>query len=120
MGQEKYEIEFYETSNGRCPTADFLDSLSGQEYARIDRAFTRLKKHGRKLQRPHVGYLRDKIWELRVDVPRATCRLLYFFYDGNKFIITHGFKKKAQKVPDSEIDKAIEYRDNYLARQIRK
>jgi hypothetical protein len=63
MGQPKYEIEFYEKSNGRCPTRAFLDSLSRQEVVRINRAFDRLAKYGQDLGRPHVAYLRDNIWE---------------------------------------------------------
>lgn len=120
MGRPKYEIEFYEKSNGRCPTRDFLDTLSRKDVVFVDKALERLETHGHHLRRPHVDYLRDDIWELRVNIQRGKCRLLYFFYVGQQIVITHGFKKKVGKVPDSEIDKAIEYRNDHLAGKARK
>ena len=118
MGRPRYEIEFYERSNGRCPALSFLDGLPHKkDIVFVDKALERLEKHGLDLGRPHVGTLRDQIYELRVNIQRGQCRLFFFFYGGRKFIITHGYLKKARKVPDSEINKAIEYRNDYLARK---
>ncbi len=111
-----WEIEFYEESDGRCPTAEFLNSLRPhhREYAR--RALGRLEEHGEILGRPYVGYLRDKISELRFRVERIQYRIL-FFRDGQKYVTCHGFKKTASRVRDSEIDKAIEYRKEYFRKK---
>jgi phage-related protein len=79
----------------------------------------RLEEHGPALDRPHVGFLRDHIHELRVRTHHGLYRLLFFFYGGRKFIITHGIVKKTAKVPDSEIDRAIKYRKDYIVRQER-
>ena len=117
MGRLKYEIEFYKKSNGRCPTKTFLDGLSRQDVVRINKALDRLAKYGQDLGRPNVAYLRDNIWELRVRTQHGRYRLLHFFYAGQRFVITHGIKKKTRKVPDSEIDTAIEYRNDYLERK---
>ena len=116
MGSSKWIVEFYKKANGRCPTAEFLDSLSNEEKVFIKRSLQRLEEYGIKLERPTVAPLRDHIWELRRKTHQGNIRLLYFFFDGNKFIITHGFKKKSGKVPDNEIDKAIEIREEYLQR----
>ncbi|MBU0510517.1 MAG: type II toxin-antitoxin system RelE/ParE family toxin [Chloroflexi bacterium] len=115
MEQNQRECEFYEKSNGHCPTADFLDGLTQRDLVFVDKALERLEKHGQDLGRPYVGYLRDHIWELRVRTQTGRYRLLYF-RDDRKFIIMHGIKKKAHKVPDSEIDRAIKYRHEYLER----
>jgi phage-related protein len=61
--------------------------------------------------------LRDGIHALRVKVRRVNVRVLYFFCFENRFVLTHGIKKKSAKVADSEIKKAIEYRTDYLARK---
>ena len=116
MGSSKWIVEFYEKANGRCPVAEFLDSLSNEEKIFVQRSLQRLEEYGTQLGRPYVAPLRDHIWELRKKTHQGNIRLLYFFFDGNKFIITHGFKKKSNKVPDSEIDKAIEIRKEYLQR----
>jgi phage-related protein len=116
MGTPKWIVEFYKKVNGRCPTAEFLDSLSNEEKVFIKRLIQRLEEYGTELDRPYVASLRDHIWELRKKTHQGNIRLLYFFFDGNKFIITHGFKKKSSKVPDNEIMKAVEYRNEYFSR----
>lgn len=116
MGPRKWIVEFYKRANGRCPTADFLDSLSNKEKVFIRRSLQRLEEYGTELGRPYVAPLREHIWELRKETHQSNIRLLYFFFDGYKFIITHGFKKKSDKVPDAEIDRAIEYQKDYLER----
>lgn len=110
-----WEIEFYEKPNGRCPISDFLNKLSPKDdLPFIEKALDRLEKYGHGLQRPYVDLLRDDIWELRVRTRRGQIRILYFYFFRTKIIITHGIIKKAGRVPDNEIEKAIEYRKDYL------
>jgi phage-related protein len=116
MGQQKWIVDFYIKTNGRCPVEDFLNSLSAKEKVLIRRSLQRLEEYGTELGRPYVAPLRDHIWELRKETHQGNIRLLYFFFDGNKFIITHGFKKKDDKVKDSEIEMAVDIRKDYLER----
>ncbi len=81
MAGMKWDVEFYERSTGRCPTREFLDELTARERVCAVRAFDRLETYGRELRRPHVDYLRDDIWELRVNTPDSGLRFLYFFFD---------------------------------------
>lgn len=113
-----WEIIFYEKPNGRCPVTDFLDELSlKNDLPFINRMVDRLSELGPDLKRPHVDYLRDDIWELRVKTRSGKFRFFYFYYAGKTIILSHGYPKKAGKVADSEIDKAIENRKDYLARK---
>lgn len=60
--------------------------------------------------------LTDDIWEFRTRFDRQQVRLLAF-WDPNlesMIICTHGFVKKSQKTPASEIKKAIAFRKKYL------
>jgi phage-related protein len=120
MAQQTWAIEFYETRNGHRPAEDFLGSLTDEEAVFVDRKLQRLKKYGHSLKPPDVKYLRDKIWELRAHCRRSQIRILYFFYDGHKFVLSHGIRKKSGPVPDSEIDKAVAHRKDYLAQQTEK
>ena len=43
-------------------------------------------------------------------------RYLSFFAAGKKIIVTNGFCKKTDKLPDSEKELALRYRNNYLNR----
>ena len=109
-----WEIEFYEKENGRCPVGEYLDSVPPDDFVRIERKLKLLAEYGNELQRPHVGYLRDDIWELRVRTQRGQNRILFFFFEGQKIILTNGFLKKTRKVPPKEIERAIEYRKAYF------
>ena len=60
------------------------------------------------------------IFELRTKQGTNIVRTLYFFFVGNKIIITHGFRKKTQKTPPEEIVRAKNYRKEYLARHSQK
>ena len=75
-----YEIEFYETEDGRCPIWDFLEAL-------------RLKAPTNK--------------DARIQHKQAS---LYIE-------LLHQFRKKSQKTPKREIEKAKAERNDYLRRK---
>ena len=75
-----------------------------------------MAEYGPELRRPHADYLRDDLYELRVNVQRATVRLFYFFLERRIIVVTHGIKKKTGDVPPGEIDRAVNYRRRYLNR----
>lgn len=65
--------------------------------------------------------LHDEIWEFRVKYKTLHIRLLAFWdkRDGKNTLVvsTHGFIKKTDKVPKSEIDKALTDMRNYFENQ---
>ena len=65
--------------------------------------------------------LQRDIWEFRTRFAGKQIRLLAFWdKSDNKqtmVIATHGFIKKVDKVPDQEIDRAVNLREKYLAQQ---
>jgi len=60
--------------------------------------------------------LTKEIWEFRTRYDKQQIRLLAFWDPNlNSLIIcTHGFIKKTQKTPKSEIQRALEFRRKYL------
>lgn len=61
-----------------------------------------------------LSIIEDDIWELRP----GDNRVFYFFYDKEgKFVLLHHFKKKTQKTPKREIERAKAKRDDYRARK---
>ena len=58
-------------------------------------------------------HIDDDIWELRP----GNNRVLYFYFKNDTFVLLHQFRKKTQKTPKREIDKAKAERDDYLARK---
>ena len=87
-----YEIEFYETADGVSELWNFLDDLEQKaEKSKVD----------------------EDIWELRP----GNNRVLYFYFRDNKFVLLHQFRKKTQKTPRREIEKAKAERDDWVSRK---
>lgn len=110
-----YEIEFYETPEGKCPTDSFLDEMPEKHAAKIERFLELLEEKGPDLPRPYADTVRNKIREFRVAIEHHNYRLLYFFF-GKAIVITHGFLKKSDAVPETQVQKAQGYMDEYLTR----
>lgn len=112
-----FEIVFYETSTGVCPVRDFLDMTDVKLRAKILWTIQLAKEFGNRLSEPYSKPLEDGIFELRTKVGSNVSRVLYFFYDGGKIVLTNGFVKKTQKTPRFEIDLAKKYRSDYISRK---
>lgn len=110
------EIEFYDTADGKCPVEDFLQSLESKMQAKMLRTIDLLEANGRELRMPYSRSLKDGIFELRAKQGSNITRVLYFFYIGNKAVLTNGFTKKTQETPTSEITLAVKYRKDYERR----
>ena len=113
---KKYEVIFYEKQNGECPVEDFLNSLDKKMRAKLSGLLTILQEHGNLLREPYSKPLGDGIFELRGQVGNDISRILYFFYFEGKIIVTNGFIKKTQKTPKNEIEKAKQYRKEFVER----
>ena len=61
--------------------------------------------------------LEDGIFELRAQSGSDITRVLYFFFVGRKIILTNGFVKKTPQTPPEELDRAKQYRSDYLKRK---
>ena len=115
----KLEVEFYDLPNGREPAKDFLVSLEPKMRAKMLWTIQLLQENGTALRMPYSESLEDGIFELRAKVGSDISRVLYFFFVGDKAILTNGFVKKTQKTPEAEKDKAKKYRAEYLSRKER-
>lgn len=102
--ERSYQVLFYKCPGGKCPAEEFLDALPVKVRAKTAKWIEKLEEFGPALPRPYPDIVRGKIRELRVIFASAQYRLLYFFY-GKYIIITHGFIKKTDEVPDKELNK---------------
>jgi phage-related protein len=113
---DEFKVEFYETSDGKCPFLDFLSTLDVKLRAKVFRDLGLLQKNGNDLGMPFSKFLDDGIFELRTKLGSNNVRVLYFFIYGKTIIVTNGFKKKTQKTPIGEIQLAQKYRNEYVLR----
>ena len=117
-----YTVEFYETRDGQCPVWEYLENLriksASNKDARIQHKqaslyIELLQQNGTRLNDNITKHLEDGIWELRP----GNNRVFYFFYENNTFVLLHQFRKKSQKTPKREIEKAKSERIDYLSRK---
>ena len=117
-----YTVEFYETQDGECQVWDFLEGLrikaASNKDARIQHKQASLyieliQQNGTHMNENITKHLEDGIWELRP----GNNRVFYFFFQDDIFVLLHQFRKKSQKTPKREIEKAKRERDDYLSRK---
>lgn len=116
--QEAYNVDLADDLSGAIGLRACPKSLSWIDDLKVvsQHALERLERFGPTLRRPHVDYLHDDIYELRVQTPGGRLRFFYFFFAGNKIIVTHAIKKKTGPVPPAEINRAIAQRAAYFER----
>lgn len=114
--KKEWKVLYYKSKSGECPVEDFINSRSVNNQLKIAPIIDYLEEMGVNLPRPYSDYLRDGIYELRVKLSGDETRTLYFFCFETYIILTHCFLKKTQKVPESEINKALDCKKDFLNR----
>lgn len=111
-------IKYYKKRNQRCPAKEFLEEdVEAEHQVLITNDVSRLAVLGNQARRPLAAHLEDGIYELRTRVIKNQYRLLYFFFDKNKIVITNGFKDHSRRSYRDEIATAKEYRQDYYDQQ---
>ena len=104
-----FEIVFLEEAY------DFLKSIDQKHYEKI---LYNIRKSQTENKPELFKKINDDVWEFRTLYQGLQYRLLVFWDKTDKsntlVISTHGFIMKRSKVPDSEIQKAIQIRNKYF------
>ena len=117
-----YKIEFYEKSDGTSDLWDFLEKLRQKaqtnkdvriQLKQIRLHIQLLQENGTRLPNNITKHLVEDIWELRP----GNNRVLYFYHKEDTFVLLHHFRKKTQKTPMSELEKAKREINDYIARK---
>jgi len=111
-------VKFYEDERKRSECEDFLMELPFKVRAKIFKWITKLEEAGPNLPRPYADVVKGKIRELRIQFSPNQYRFLYFFF-GKTIVITNGFIKKTGSIPQSELNKAENYMNDFLSQNDR-
>ena len=117
MRDLEFDVKFYDLADGTKPAKEFVLKLSPKMRAKTLRVIDMLSINGSDLREPYSKHLDDGIFEIRTQIASDISRILFFFVVGRKVILTHGFVKKTKKTPSSEIERAKNYRIEYLSRR---
>lgn len=112
----EYELVFFESARGECQVLEFLRGLDKKARQEVGAALADLEELGHKLERPDAAFLKDGIYELRIISQRNQYRILYFFAE-RKIVLTSAFMKKAQRVSEGEIERAVRRRTDWMQRE---
>ncbi|MFA6808016.1 MAG: type II toxin-antitoxin system RelE/ParE family toxin [Eubacteriales bacterium] len=112
-----WQVEYYKKENGDIPVLDYLLSLEAKMRAKAFSKIELLEKHGAELREPYVKPIKGKgLFELRIKFASYISRIFYFTYCKETFVLLHGFTKKAEKIPQKEIERAVRYKEDYERR----
>ena len=107
MDNVKWEIEFYQDSQGNIPVQDFIRHQPAKVRAKILRYIDLLQDFGLSLGQTYVEKLTGSdVWELRIRYSSNRYRILYFAASGRKFVLLHAFLKKTARTSKNEIEVA--------------
>lgn len=113
---DEFDLDFYQKANGECPVGDFLSSLNNVMRHKMMLQFDKLELYGNQPKGDFSKNLGDGIFEVRAQTRTDISRVLFFFDRDRKIVLTHGFIKKTQRLPVSELETAKRYRADYVAR----
>jgi len=120
QGMDKKEgswnIEYYETSNGRVPVVGWLQEMSKKEQALALGYIEQLARLGTEANYPLVRHLGEKLYELRWKAGNRQHRIAFFAWTGRKFVLLHGFIKKTRTTPSKDLDLARKRMRDYERR----
>lgn len=110
-----YKVKYYVEDN-QSPVVNFIENQSPKEQAKILREIDLLEEFGLFLGMPHIKKLKgyNDLWELRIKHSTNIFRILFFNYKEGTFVFLHGFKKKSNKTPKREINKALKRMQNII------
>ena len=106
-----YEIQFYEDAHGCSPVINLISKLDKKaekskdariQLKQIIFQLDLLAETGTWNASEYVKHIQGDIWELRP----GENRILFFGCKDNKIVLLHSFRKKTQKTPLKEIEKA--------------
>lgn len=116
---ELYNVIFYEDEKGNSPIRSLIYELSRSssksDRIHLNKIFMQLKaleSHGTRIGSPTVKHINGNIWELRP----LDNRIFFFYWQDDTFVLLHHFKKKSQKTPSLEIERATNNMASFLER----
>lgn len=116
----EWKVDYYIKDNGESPVEDFIKTLPPKHSAKVLWEIDLLEKLGTTIKEPYAKPIKgDKykgLWELRIQQSSDASRVFYFLPVGNTFILLHGFIKKTNKTPASELKIALSYMNDYKGR----
>lgn len=107
MIQPTWRIEYYKNQRGDQVVRQFIDDLPLETRIKVRGTLKLLEEYGILIGAPHTKKITGtSLWELRT-LGESSVRIFYIAKINRTFWLLHGFIKKSQKTPKSEIKTAL-------------
>lgn len=109
---DRSKIYYYISPSGENPVKEFIDALTKIQKAKIFRIFQTYQEYGLNSIVPHTKKITGTLfWEIRI-LGRDNVRIIYIIKTKTSVLALHGFAKKKQKIPQTELNIALgRYKD---------
>ena len=102
---KKIAATFYRTGQGAQPVREFIKALSVEDRRAVGNDIATVE-YGWPVGMPTCRPLGQGLWEVRSRLTtNRIARVLFMLHD-NRMVLLHGFIKKTQKTPQSDLDLA--------------
>lgn len=105
-------IEYATCSNGSKPAKEFVENLNDSDLRKLMTLFRRMADTGKIFNREQFKQVEDKIFEFKRFQIRVGC-----FQLEHRWLLTHGFIKKGDRWPASELERAKRIREEHIERE---
>ena len=110
---DAFTIEWYFDTKQHSEALEYYRSLSNDERIQLLKLFKRMGDVGKIQDKTKFRNEGDKIYAFKPQPDRFLC----FFYENKKIIVTNGFRKKQDKLPLNEKERALTKRNDFINRQ---
>ncbi len=94
-----YAVLAYESSNGKCQVAEYLDQLEPRDRKRIAALLLRAAESG-----PPRNTEKSAAIEDFFEFKSHQVRIFWCYAAGKRIVLFHGFTKKSRKTPTNELE----------------
>lgn len=108
----QFSVEWYIGVNGRSDARDFYESLPIAGRVKFLKLVRLISEIGRIYDQTKFRNEGESIYAFKPQPDRFLC----FFHSGRKIIVTNGFRKKTQKLPGNEKQKALKAKADFETR----
>jgi phage-related protein len=103
---KKVPVLFFLTEKGNEPVRDWLKDDLARDERRAVGADIKTVEYGWPIGMPTCRPLGDGLHEVRTNLANRIARVLFYVDKKERMVLLHGFVKKTQKTPQSDIDTA--------------
>lgn len=105
VGDKKLVVAFFRSKTGNEPVREWLKRLPIEDRQILGRDL-RLVEMGWPIGMPLCRPLGNGLWEVRSSLGSNRIARILFCASGGHMVLLHGFIKKTQKTPESELELA--------------